>query len=179
MRSEIAVAILVAAFVLSLGHFWAYGQDVRGSVTFGSVRLVLGMPENAVIAKLAAEYDLVNVGGTGILWSVQAKHGPPFEVYGSVRFQDGKLIVVQKRWGPGNTEKGFEFSRILYLALKQLQADTLSSTCKIELKQDENTTANNKFIDFICGEKRVAVAILGAVKGPARDAAFIEEVLLP
>jgi len=63
--------------------------------------------------------------------------------------------------------------------LKQLQADTLSSTCKIELKQDENTTANNKFIDFICGEKRVAVAILGAVKGPARDAAFIEEVLLP
>jgi hypothetical protein len=107
MRSKIGVAILVAAFVLSLGHFWAYGQDVRGSVTFGSTRLVLGMPENAVIAKLTAEYNLVNVGGTGYLWSVQAKHGPPFEQYGSLRFQDGKLIVVQKHWGPENQQRGF------------------------------------------------------------------------
>lgn len=178
MRSKITAAIVVAAVILCLSHFWAYGEEARGSITLGSVRLVLGMPEKAVIAALTPEYDVVNVGGTGYLWHVQGKHGPPFEVYGSLRFQDGKLIVVQKSWGPENQQKGFELARNLYLALEQLPKDTLSA-CNIELTQVEDTMNESKYIGLICGDKRVMVAISRIVGGPfaPREAASIDEVL--
>jgi len=61
MRSKIAVGILLATVILCPGHFGAYGQDDRGSITFGSVRLVLGMPQQAAIANLTPEYDVVDL----------------------------------------------------------------------------------------------------------------------
>src|SRR5689334_22652498 len=109
MRSKIAITIVVGAVILCLGPFWAYGQSVRRSITLGSVGLVLGMPEEAVLAALKPKYDVVNVGGTGYLWVVQSKAGsPPIRVYGQLRFEGGKLILVSKSWGPESQRKGFE-----------------------------------------------------------------------
>jgi hypothetical protein len=141
------------------------------------VRLVLGMPEQTVIASLTREYDLAKVTGSAGVWQVYAKH--TVQPRGTVRFRDGQLNFVDKNWGPESSQKGFEFARSLYFALKILSQEETLSACKIEIEltQDESTTQDNKFIYFICGEHRVIVGAGSMVGGPPREFASIGEVL--
>src|SRR6516165_10233039 len=74
----------------------AYSQTAQDTIiTFDTTELTLGLPQEYVMAALRPKYDLVNVGGTGYLWIVQTKPGPfPPKMLGSLRFQDGKLVVI-------------------------------------------------------------------------------------
>jgi hypothetical protein len=127
------------------------------------------------------KYDLVNVGGIGYLWIVQSKRRAPPRTYGQLRFEDRRLIMVTRDWGPENQQRGFDLARRLYLALAELTKEG-SEGCQIKLKDYEETSHDAKYIYFRCGEKYVAVAITkeGGNNLPTgeREFAHIDEVLL-
>ena len=128
-------------------------------------------------------YDLVNVGGSGYLWIVQSTRGAPPRTYGQLRFEDQRLIMVAREWGPENRQSGFELARKLYLALSELTKEN-SEVCQIKLTHHEETSHDAKNIYFSCGEKYVAVHITainkegGYTPSGQRELAWIDEVLL-
>jgi hypothetical protein len=141
-------------------------------IIFDRIKLTLGMPQRTVMTILAPEFDLVNVGGTGFLWHVQSKIGNNY--VGSLRFEDGKLVVIQKRWGTLERQKaGFDFTRNLYLVLDQLPKALLSS-CAIKLIRNDQPSIEDLFIQFFCGKKLITVA---ALRSPFSLDSTIEEVL--
>jgi hypothetical protein len=172
-------AVVLSLSVTVPDHF-SYSQAAQNTIiTFDTIGLALGLPQESVMAALRAKYDLVNVGGTGYLWHVRTKPGPfPPRILGSLRFQDGKLVVIQKSWGPEDQKRGFDFARNLYLVLNQLPKELLTS-CKINLQQADETTHESLYINFLCGEKLIAVSATRVVGGPFAPtvASTIEEVL--
>jgi hypothetical protein len=96
LLTNIARSIVILYISLCLYSHTAHSQTTPDDIiTFDRIKLSLGMPQRTVMTALAPEYNLVHVGG-GVLWDVQTKSG---ESVGSLRFEDGKLVIIQKRWG--------------------------------------------------------------------------------
>jgi hypothetical protein len=84
-HSRRTVIIVATAIVLGFTDLTARGQNPhQGSISLGSVTLVLGMSQDAAMAALAARYSLTNLGNTGNAFIVRNNNGPPFHMFGSL-----------------------------------------------------------------------------------------------
>jgi hypothetical protein len=161
-RQAVSKTALIAALALCLGHAQANGQGYQESVSLGSTELTLGMPQNAVIAALAAHFRL-DQQSSGI-WIVSTKRGPPFDTIGSLSFVDNRLATIRKYWGPENQQRGFEFASRLYWALKGLTANGRED-CAVELSDNEGPAYNIKSISITCGGRAVEISTTHSEKG--------------
>jgi hypothetical protein len=168
------VIIIATAILLGFTDLTAWGQNPhQGSISLGSVTLVLGMPQDAAMAALAARYSLTHLGNTGNSFLVRNNNGSPDHVFGSVDFTDGKLTLVNKSWGPDNQQKKFDFATRLFWALNELTEEA-SSNCRIEIRHGEDADGDSKSISFRCGEKSVSIHAIRLDKYN-ESSAFIDE----
>lgn len=179
MRPILAILMLnfVAAALTNAEYSW--GQTTPDDITLGTVRLILGMAQDAVLTTLGKSYELqkLNESQQFSSWAVTARTSankltPPKHV-GSVAFRQGKLTSVMKNWAPENQQKGFEFATSLYDVITSFTNEG-RTVCSIETGRKNDLGYDAKTIFIICGAKHIRIDLLS---GPERDAVMMSEVL--
>lgn len=139
--------------------------------------LMLGMSEDAVVAKLAESYSLrktepptgLRAKGITSMWIVDEKGRGSV---GIVCFSAGKLSNVQRFLFLYGDE--VEFGRQLYFAMRDLEAEG-NSRCTIQTKSAEVPDYSRKTATLQCGKKTVAIE-LQQVKGQDESVQLNEEL---
>src|SRR2546425_2292592 len=92
----------------------ASAQTVLQGIHFGSTELILGSRQDSVLAVLAEQYDVQSLGEPHSSWIVRSKGAPPYTYYGSLYFENRRLVNVRKSWSPSDQPIGFEFANAFY-----------------------------------------------------------------
>jgi hypothetical protein len=88
-------------------------------ILLAGTELRLGMSKGFVQQQLEEKYGLTPSGQDG--WIIVSKHGPPYDVIGTVSFKKNKLSWISKSWGSFKDESAVEFANELYSALAQMK----------------------------------------------------------
>lgn len=91
------------------------------SLFVAGMQMQLGMQQNTVIGNLDTKYRLTKSGES--TWMIFDKNGPPFELLGSVTFQQGKLVWISRHWGGFPSEPARQLGRELYRAVSSVQSN--------------------------------------------------------
>jgi hypothetical protein len=154
-----------------LGTALAFSQSSsatgHSSVTLGPAVLRIGMTRAAVVAQLAAGYEIQPNG------MVVSSSGPPFKFIGSVSFSDdGLLRYVQRDWDPSDQTAGVATAEALYNALTQItdaapiprdgqqQSVRVCFSCSVSII--DSSKGALRHIDIFDGSKTISVDIRGA-----------------
>src|SRR5688572_10638513 len=68
-------------------------------LAIGPVQVALGMDRTAVMEQLRARYHIVPVAGDGNTFFVSEKKPPNVQVVGGVRFENRRVVWIQRNWG--------------------------------------------------------------------------------
>jgi hypothetical protein len=177
MRLLLAILMLfVSAAVTNAEHGPGQTQD---DITLGSVRLTLGMPQDAVLAMLGKSFNLQKLGESpgfsswivdeGV--STDRLHPPKY--IGNVAFRQEKLTSVMKNWAPGDQQKPVEFATGLYDVVTSLTNEG-GTMCSIETTRKKDGGYDSKAIFVTCGTKTIRIDL---TKGPERESVQLSEVL--
>jgi hypothetical protein len=179
MRPLLAILMLnfVAAAMTNAEH--TRGQTTPDDISLGTVRLTLGMAQDAVLATLGKSYDLEKLteGQQFSSWLVNARTGTeklaPPKYVGNVTFRQGKLTTVMKNWAPENQQKGVEFATSLYDVMTSFTNEG-RTVCSIETGRKKDPGYDGKAIFVTCGAKYIRIDLLS---GPQGESTSMAEVL--
>jgi hypothetical protein len=175
--------VIVAALALCLNQIQAHGQGYQDSVNLASTNLTLGMPQVAVIAALAREYEVQKLtvdGREAFLWGVKPKKPASSGLVALVRFANGRLDWVSKFWVPEDEIHDFEFVTRLHWVLSEL-ANAGPQECTVLTDKNhgmarEFTPVEWKSISITCGgSKSVNINVYRSDQG--RPTVRLDEVL--
>jgi hypothetical protein len=178
MRCLLGILMLFVAAVLTNAEHNP-GQTTQDDISFGTVRLTLGMPQDVVLTTLGKSYDLekVNEGPQFSSWFVHARAGTeklaPPKYVGNVAFKQGKLTSAMKNWGPENQQKGIEFANSLYDVVTSFTNEG-RTVCSIETGRKKDPGYDSKTIFVTCGAKYIRIDLLS---GPQGESTSMAEVL--
>jgi len=142
----------------------------KASVVIGTAELSLGMPRDAVLARLGADYKLINLHDDPSLGSESYMIGTgenPVIVIGEVQFRDKRLQSVSRNWEPENKNDAIPFLKSLYAAADSIhrEEDTKGLgfvTCLVHPESTQTPDVELQKIDFYCGPKLLSVQIITA-----------------
>ena len=161
-------------FIVVLAAPPASAQTLPQGIHFGSTELMLGSRQDSVLALLAEQYDVQSLGEPHSSWFVRSKGAPPYTYYGSLYFENRRLVNVRKSWSPADQARSFEFANALYGAAASLVAEG-RTRCTLSVDQGQEPTVERKAVYLSCGSGR-SLAIL-VLKLPDGSSATLDEVL--
>jgi hypothetical protein len=145
-------------------------------------QLELGLPQDAVVAKLAESYNLrkaeppagLREKGITSMWIVdeRGEGGKQWSV-GVVFFSAGKLSGVRKDLLPPDGDE-VEFGRQLYFVMRELESEG-NSRCSLETENAEVPDFSRKNAKFQCRQKTVVIE-LQKFKGHSESVQLYEEL---
>lgn len=148
----------------------------NGATIFVGTELHLGMPRDAVLARIAEHYRIVKVEGGGDTWLVQEKSDSPFTSIGSLGFTNGKLTYAARDWTQGD-EDTYSFAQALIGAMQQMEKDGEHS-CFFDAPTSRSPKAEINYLRFYCGPKRVDITSFDISSGAGKGRTVqINEVL--
>jgi hypothetical protein len=137
--------------------------------------LELGMSKDVLISRLAENYKLVKIQGSGDDWFVQSKTEPMVS-YGMVGFTGGKLTYASKDWTQGDEDTS-AFTQALHGALDSFTKEG-RSVCNIVTPTERSNVAELKYIILFCGAKKLQILYTHVLSGQGRgEAVQINEVI--
>src|SRR5262245_10398549 len=168
-RSCAAGCVVLCVF---LGATETGGQQSKPQISFGQVRLELGMPETGVMARLSEHYRLLNTRPGN--WAVMERK-PALPGVGSVAFRDGRLSSVKKTWmqqppSGGGAGDPVAIARAFYLITSEFIKEG-RRTCSIGT--DDSVDGSTAYL--VCGEKEIRVFVFRNKQ--VGTTAMVEEVL--
>lgn len=130
--------------------------STNGPTIYVGTELRLGMPRDAVVARIAEHYRVVKVKGGGDTWLVQENSdSPDVTSIGSLGFTNGKLTYAARDWTQGDEDK-YSFAQALIGAMQQMEKDGQHS-CFFDAPTSHSPTAEMNYLRFYCGPKRVEI----------------------
>ena len=140
-------------------------DSTNGPTIYVGTDLRLGMPRDAVIARIAEHYRIVKLeGGGGDTWMVQEKSDSPVVTsIGSVGFTNGKLTYAARDWTQRD-EDTYTFAQALIGAMQQMEKDGQHS-CSFDVPRSQSPKAEIHYLRFYCGPKRVEITSFDITSG--------------
>jgi len=123
--------------------------------------LQLGMPKDAVIAKVAeAGYEIKRITAIeGDMWTVAKKNERnEYDVVGGMTFIGGKLGFANHTLYASFDQPAAKLARSFYFAIRDLEADH-NSVCTLESKNQENATFYSKTGILHCGNRTISESV--------------------
>jgi hypothetical protein len=165
----------VCAVVLSSAAICAQTKEGRppqtqtATVVIGTTELSLGMPRDAVLARLT-DFKLINLhddASAGIESYMVATSDSPANVIGEVQFRDKKLQSVSRHWESESKSETIPFLKSFYAAIEALRREEDIKglgfvTCLIHPGSTQAPDVEVQDIDFYCGPKLLSVQIITA-----------------
>jgi hypothetical protein len=149
---------------------------MHAEIAFGGVRLKLGMRKEEVIATLAQVYGL-RPQPNDSFWTIESKKVPPYEVYGTIGFDEGKLVYVSKRrFDAWNSDKAPAFVRNLEVVLAEFLA-TAGHDCTVIGSSFELPNVDGHRFIFQCGVRILSVDETHSDQQPEYDNVSIDEII--
>jgi hypothetical protein len=96
MRLSRCVGRLVLLFAVAV-YFPRLSFAKGPGLFMAGIEMELGMPEEALVAKLQERYTLSKMSDRG--WVIFEKKDPPHKIVGNIGFTGGKLSWISKEWG--------------------------------------------------------------------------------
>jgi hypothetical protein len=165
-------SFVIAGLVLVSGYGIGRAQSSnKNTIDFGNKVLRLGMAEDAVIAALAENYSVDEMG------FVTTKSGPPYESAGQLVFKNGRLVGVWKDWSPNNQQQGYELANNIYGLFKALE-DEGRTNCILSTGSKQTATSEQKTAFLLCGGKEIQISNLRLRKDDeTNEFAVLTEIL--
>ena len=170
-------ALIARACVVLVAGATVWGQSKepgpsvqKASVVIGTAELSLGMPKDAVLARLSTDFKLINLHDDPSLGSESymiGTGGSPVIVIGEVQFRDKKLQSVSRNWEPENKNDTIPFLKSLFAATASMhkEEDTKGLgfvTCLVHPESTQTPDVELQKIDFYCGPKLLSLQIITA-----------------
>jgi hypothetical protein len=168
MKTRIFVLFLSLVACSATG----FAQAVTPSITIGTHKLTLGMPEDIVLKQLGADLHLLqNQSG---YWSVLRQKGQVIEAaLGSVAFTDHRLSLATRTWEIDESSIKSLFYAI-DAASKELEREGLTNchiSTTVKAFQAGETSTTSQEVEIDCGIKRVQISLdLADIHGTAPSA---------
>jgi hypothetical protein len=110
------------------------------------------MTKEEALRKLTAAYDVQPFDKSSKNWVVTSKNGPPYRRIGTVVFNNERLVVVSRSWGPAN-----QTARALAAALTDAvqSASEQQRACTVAV---ETVTVGSQTV-IECGTHRITVLV--------------------
>jgi hypothetical protein len=154
MRIAKVMNIIVAAVLFFTGIISVRAQtSPEQSIAIGSIRLTLGMPQDAAITALAGQYTVSQIGDSGE-WELSTKDGTSI---GWVDFNNNQLIGVTKEWLPEDQTSAFDAASRIYSALNDITNNS-PTTCIVETGNEDQSGKEKRSVTITCGEKDVEIS---------------------
>jgi hypothetical protein len=156
---------LILALLLSVPISSAQAQVADDTISLGGFDLRLGMEQEDVLKRLTSAYEITHVEIAPGSWVVHRK-GQRTSVVGSLSFDRGKLIAVNKQWGPvAGDQTASGLGTALFNAARALPAGTASScTVSVTSFSLNSSVAEQTVIE--CGSRSLRITS-GAQIAPA------------
>ncbi len=150
-------------------------QPSKQASIWVGMSLQLGMPRDAIIAKLSANYEVTKVQATGDDWIVAGKNNPE-NWEGYLGFRGGKLTYASRSWTQGAEDK-YAFAQSLWGAMSQMDSEGQHS-CSFDVPTTRSPAAEIRYVRFYCGAKRIEIMLTNVFNGEGQGQhVSISEVL--
>jgi len=154
----------LAVFAFIILFSWPTNAELQhvgsDSITVGSLKLMLGLPEEQVLDSLGKSYNVESLKGSSSVWLVTNAHG---DVVASVSFKDNKLKSIMKYWTPENQQDGVQFVENLYDLVNSFTNEGKSS-CSISAGRQKESGYDGKAVFVTCGAKYIRIDLTKTTK---------------
>ena len=133
----------------------------KESITLGSALLTLGTSRDAVITTLLEDYEIQSVGETNDSYLVLTRRDRA--PAGAVDFVDGRLVRVNKFWGPDDREKGVDLAEALYGAVSAVVEEG-SDSCTVSVRRTLEPGVEWKAVRISCAPGETVEVSVSSVK---------------
>ncbi len=136
---------------------WQNGKKRANQPTLAiaGIDLQLRMSYNEVVKKLGNDFQLIK--SRDEIFIIASNVGPPFDAYGSVWFEAGKLQRISKFWGNFRSDDAGQLTEMLFQSLLKMNGKRANISIKsLAYKDQPNIIINKLEIDF--GKSGVSVS---------------------
>jgi hypothetical protein len=92
------------------------GSD-RQTLSIAEIDLHLGMTSEEIINDVAGKYRIDRSNDS--FWVITSLSGPPFEIYGSLSLERGRLVNISKYWGAFSSDEVYLLCNTMFTSLSK------------------------------------------------------------